>query len=490
LSNDASAAGGLARPAVACFLISFAFLLITHLRFLRLPYHWDELGYFIPAAHDLFAYGAVAPRSTPPNVHPPLLMFYLAAVWKLFGFSIAATRTAMLAVGAGAITAAYLLSRQVVPGKRPAWITAALLAVSPVFVAQTMLAQLDLPAALLAAATLYLFLSNRPWWCGLAASALVMTKETGVLAPAVLLFFSRRNRKQTVALLMPFVALGGWLIVVRATTGHWLGNPAFAAYNTATILNPGRVLAAACRRCYQLAFADFRWLATAVVGFAAIRRGGFQTGAWKLIAAVVAAYLAFHSVLGGAVLLRYLLPVLPLFYMAAAAAMEGLPPALRGGIFAALLAGIAVSNWWNPPYPFAYEDNLAVIDFIRLQQQAADWLSAHASGRTVTTAWPLTDALSNPLCGYVRRPVRVNAIEDFTASARERIAGQPDIVAIYSRNWEPAHGWQNWPPLARALQRYFFYAPQAPAEQWAAKFSLRLAARWERRGQWMAILAR
>src|SRR5881296_2204839 len=124
----------MSRGPAACFAIGFLFLLATHRSFLDLPYHWDELGYFIPAAHDLLVSGALVPHSTLPNVHPPLLMAYLAAVWKLFGFAIPVTRVAMLAIGAATLTAAFVLASRLA-GPRAAWTAVALMAVSPPFVA-------------------------------------------------------------------------------------------------------------------------------------------------------------------------------------------------------------------------------------------------------------------------------------------------------------------------------------------------------------------
>src|SRR6059036_274602 len=101
----------MSRGPAACFAIGFLFLLATHRSFLDLPYHWDELGYYIPAAHDLLVSGALVPRSTLPNVHPPLVMACLAGAWKLFGFSIPVTRVAMLVLGAATLAAAFLLAR-------------------------------------------------------------------------------------------------------------------------------------------------------------------------------------------------------------------------------------------------------------------------------------------------------------------------------------------------------------------------------------------
>src|SRR5947209_19593037 len=77
------------------FVLVFAALLLLHLTLLRLPYYWDEAGYFIPAARDIYADGSLVPHTTLSNAHPPLVMAYLPLPWKLFGFRIGAAPTAV-----------------------------------------------------------------------------------------------------------------------------------------------------------------------------------------------------------------------------------------------------------------------------------------------------------------------------------------------------------------------------------------------------------
>src|SRR5579864_6033079 len=94
------------------------FVLASHAAFLKLPFYWDELGQFVPASLDILRSGAWIPRSTVPNVHPPGVMAYLAGVWSLAGYSIVATRVAMLALaaaGAG-ITFRLALRLDLTPG--------------------------------------------------------------------------------------------------------------------------------------------------------------------------------------------------------------------------------------------------------------------------------------------------------------------------------------------------------------------------------------
>src|SRR5262249_2512989 len=95
----------------AIFLVAFAALVIAiHLPFLKLPFFWDELGQFVPAALDILRSGAWIPHSTLPNVHPPAVMAYLALVWKIFGYSIAAGRVAMLVVASAGVLFSFQLA--------------------------------------------------------------------------------------------------------------------------------------------------------------------------------------------------------------------------------------------------------------------------------------------------------------------------------------------------------------------------------------------
>src|SRR5215472_7778474 len=96
-------------PSLAIFALIFTSILLLHLPLLRLPFFWDEAGYYIPAARDLLLTGSLIPHSPPSNAHPPLVMAYLAAWWKLLGFSPASTRSAMLLVAALALLGVYRL---------------------------------------------------------------------------------------------------------------------------------------------------------------------------------------------------------------------------------------------------------------------------------------------------------------------------------------------------------------------------------------------
>src|SRR5712664_2844077 len=128
------------------FALFFAGLMLLHAPLLRLPYFWDEAGYYIPAARDLYLSGTLIPYSTPSNAHPPLVLAWLALAWRVAGYSPLVTRTAMLLVASFSLLGFFRLAR-FAANLPVAWATTALVALYPVFFTQSSLAHMDLAAA-------------------------------------------------------------------------------------------------------------------------------------------------------------------------------------------------------------------------------------------------------------------------------------------------------------------------------------------------------
>src|ERR1700691_4905282 len=252
------------------FALFFAGLMLLHAPLLRLPYFWDEAGYYVPAARDLFLADTLIPQSTPSNAHPPLVMAWLALDWHVFGYSTLVTRTAMLALSAFSLLGLFQLARSAA-NLAVAWATIVLVAFYPVYFTQSSLAQLDLPAAgftfwgLAAYVAFYKTETGEKdsrWkpavWFSLAA----LSKETAILAPLALFGWellgyltgrysnSKQPWKQLLPplsrrptlfyLLLPIVPLAGWYVYHDAKTGFIFGNPEFFRYNVAATLSPLR----------------------------------------------------------------------------------------------------------------------------------------------------------------------------------------------------------------------------------------------------------
>ena len=88
-------------PSLIFFVAFPALLIAIHLPFFKLPFFWDELGQFVPAALDIYQLGAWIPQDDSAQRASARRDGDLALMWKIFGFSIPATRIAMLVVGVG-----------------------------------------------------------------------------------------------------------------------------------------------------------------------------------------------------------------------------------------------------------------------------------------------------------------------------------------------------------------------------------------------------
>jgi 4-amino-4-deoxy-L-arabinose transferase-like glycosyltransferase len=486
------------RPDPSLFFFgSFALVVfLTHAPYFNLPYFWDELGQFVPAALDIYRDGAWVPHSTVPNAHPPGVMAYLALVWKIFGYSIVATRAAMLLLGSLTALCTFLLAIRLCPGgvRSPAVIALLLLLLDPLFYMQSMMAQLDMPAMLFTLLALLLFFEDRHVAAALACTALVLSKETGALLPLIFagaLLFDRPRAKYSAYYLAPFAALAVWFFVLWRSTGQLFGDAGFTHYNLGYALNPVRATLCLIRRIYYLFIDNFRWAGSLAIFLAWKRTRIFVSREWRITGFFFGAHVVLVSILGGAELERYLLPALPLLYIAMGAAWSALRPMWRNAGLVAVAAGLVMGLFFNPPYPFPLENNLAMVDFVELHRDAAHYLEASYPNKTVYTAWPLTGALRDPAFGYVTKKLATAETSDLRYSTLDRLDPKGvDVLVLYSRTWEPRWSVLRWPMVEGLLRRFYEYEPQMDAEQVREHFGLVQMKRWTKRGQWIEVYGR
>ncbi|MGB0038882.1 MAG: glycosyltransferase [Terriglobales bacterium] len=497
------------------FAIFFATLMLLHAPLLRLPYFWDEAGYYVPAARDLYLTGTLIPQSTPSNAHPPLVLAWLALAWRVAGYSTLVTRTAMLALAAFSLLGLFRLARAAA-NLPVAWATTALVAIYPVFFTQSSLAQVDLPAAGFTFWALLAYLEDRPWkqvlWFSLAALA----KETAILAPVALFAWQLLaniaghrwrelvpppdRRTRAFHFLLPIVPLACWFGYHYAKTGFLFGNPEFFRYNVAATLDTLRFPFALAMRIWQVVGYFGLYLLTlagllAMLGPPRVENGLARPriAIWiqAACAAVLLAYLLFMSAVGGAVLARYLLPVIPLVILGWVSTLWRRArywTMIAGAVGIAFIAGL----FTNPPYGFSLEDNLAYRDYIVLHTEASRFLAMRAPNTRVLTAWPASDELTRPWLGYVTRPIPVLRVEDFTASQIELASAARSRFSealVFSTKYQPAHPLlENWAAWQRLKERFFGYHQDMLPEEIAARLGGRIVFQKTASGQWVAVI--
>ncbi len=522
------------------FAVIFVFTFLLHLPLLRLPYFWDEAGYYVPAARDLLLTGSLIPHSTVSNAHPPLVMAWLALSWKVVGYAPLVTRTAMLVLAAFSLLGVFRLAERVANTK-VAIASTLCTALYPVFFAQSSLAQVDLAAAGFIFWALSACVEGQVVatviWFALAA----LTKETAILAPIALagweiigLVAQKRwrgainrpsgtgsspqpspalKRWATVtlplrgaplriaSLLLPALPLALWYVYHYAHTGYVFGNPEFFRYNVAATLSPARFLLALLMRVWQVVGYLHLWALTLPMLPAMCllppqrdsdaERPRISFPVQMVFYLVVLTYVVAMALIGGAVLARYMLPAVPLVIILCVSTLWRRLNYWRAAV--ALVALAFVAGWfWNPHYGFSPEDNLAYRDYIVLHQDGERFLEARYPMARVLTAWPASDEITRPWLGYITRPMHVVRIDNFTldemlsaADARNNY----EVALIFSTKYEPGPApWDRWKAWTELKSRFFGFHRDLPPAAAAQILGGRIVFSEQRQGQWVAVI--
>jgi 4-amino-4-deoxy-L-arabinose transferase-like glycosyltransferase len=503
-------------PLWMIFPVVFAALYASHFTLLRLPYYWDEAGYYIPAAWDFFRTGSLIPVSTLTNAHPPLPSIYLALWWKASGFYPEVTREAVLMVAALALLAVWRLATRLVGVVSVAFWTVLLTGTYPIWFAQSTLAHADIFAAACTLWGLVFALPDRdrnPRAAAVWFWAAALSKETSIAIPLTLAVVcvvegfkarpSKRIRlgREAAWLASCVLPLGAWYAYHYAKTGFLFGNPEFLRYNAQANLAPLRILAAFGHRLLHLT-AHMNLFVPVLMTVAALllnprpdadghERAKISDAVLRKIFLLLLGNAVLFSVLGGALLTRYLLPMYPLVLLVAVATFYRRVPYWQGlAVFSA--AAFLVGLFVNPPYGFAPEDNLAYAHVVRLHLAGIAQLTKKYPGATVLSAWPMTDELTRPELGYVKQLWDVDRIEDFSQPQIDRAAEEPgkfSAALVFSTKYDPPRPLLSLGAKSAELdEKYFGLHHDLPPEQIAKQLGGELVWEKEDQGQWVALI--
>ena len=502
-------------PLWMIFPVVFVALYASHFTLLRVPYYWDEAGYYIPAAWDFFRTGTLIPVTTLTNAHPPLPSIYLALWWKISGFYPEVTREAVLMVATLALLAIWRLAMRLIGATSVAFWTVLLTGLYPIWFAQSSLAQADIFAAACSLWGLVYSLPRRdrnPWAAALWFAAAALCKETSIAIPLTLAAVNvvegirsggairRRLWIEAAWLGSCVLPLAAWYGYHFAKTGFLFGNPEYLRYNAEATLVPLRIAAAFGHRILHLT-AHMNLFVPVLMAFASLLlnpradrqghdRATIDDQALLRIFLLLFVDALIFSVLGGALLTRYLLPMYPLVILLCVTAFYRRVPYWHGLALltaAAFLVGLFI----NPPYGFAPEDNLAYVQVVRMHQAGIAQLAKRYPGATVLTAWPMTDELTHPELGYVKDPWEVCRIDNFSPVQIDRAAQEPEAYTaalVFSTKYDPSS------PLlsfgGEALdERYFGLHHDMAPERIARQLGGTMVWKRDDDGMWIALIS-
>jgi hypothetical protein len=440
------------------------------------------------------------------------------------------------------LMAVWRLTLRLVGVPAVAYWTVALTALYPIWFAQSTLAHADIFAA---ACTLWglvyalpahkLEMPRKPWAAALWFALAALSKETAIAIPLTLavvsLVESRRAPgmarirlcREAAWLASCVLPLAAWYGFHYFKTGFLFGNPEFLRYNAQANLSVPRFLAALEHRILQLT-AHMNLFVPVGMAIAALlleprrdrkqgaeirdqgsadgsegnklednneARPGIAPSALRRIFLLLLVNAVLFSVLGGALLTRYLLPLYPLVLLVAVTTFYRRVPywqALAGFSAAAFVLGIFI----NPPYGIAPEDNLTYASVIRLHQAGIRQLDARYPGATVLSAWPLSDELIRPELGYLSHPYAVCLIADFTAAEIARAAQEPEkysAALVFSTKVDPHSAFFTEGAKSRATdERYFGLHHDLPPEEIARQLHGDLVWQQQDHSQWIALI--
>ncbi|MGA7859861.1 MAG: glycosyltransferase [Terracidiphilus sp.] len=503
-------------PTWMIFPVIFVALYASHFTLLTLPYYWDEAGYYIPAAWDFFRTGSLIPITTLSTSHPPLESIYLALWWKASGFHPEVTREAVLMVASLGLLGVWRLAQRLAGSGAVAFWTVVLTALYPVWFAQSTLAQADIFAAACSLWGMVYALPGRernPWAAALWFTAAALCKETAIAIPLTLAVMDLvagfraeapvrfRLWRESAWLAVCVVPLAGWYLWRYSKTGFFFGGADYFRYNAQDTLAPVRILAAFGYRLLHLT-AHMNLFVPVLMTFAALmlnprtdaegcERPAISSAAlWRILALLLVNAVLF-SVLGGALLTRYLLPMYPLVLLVAVSTFYRRVPFWQGlAVFSA--AAFIVGLFINPPYRFAPEDNLEYARVIRMHLAGIAQLNKRYRGATVLSAWPVTDELTRPELGYVKTPYDVYRLDDFTEAQIDHAATEPEkysAALVFSTKYDPPVLPLSLGPKSEAIDEQYFglHHDLAPAAI-AAKLGGNLVWERENAGMWIALL--
>jgi hypothetical protein len=424
----------------------------------------------------------------------------------------------MLMVAAFALLGLWRLSREVA-GEAVAAATVLCTALYPVFFAQSSLAHLDMMAAALTLWGLAMYVEHRRLAAITFLALAPLAKETAIIAPMALFAWelicpllarSRReswcldrcSTQRTFWFLLCGLPLSVWFLYHHYRTGFYFGNPQYLRYNLQANLTPLRMILAMLIRLWHV-FAYLNLFLLTLGALYAMRRppltepDGSQRpriaiNVQLVFAVLIVANIAALSVAGGAVLARYMLPVVPLVILIGVSTMRRRIRPWTWWI--AFTCAIFIAQLFiPPPYRIAPEDTLLYRDYVILHRLAADELGARYPQGRVLTSWPASDELTRPFLGYVTQPLIVVRSENFSPQEIVRASqatDQFDVALLFTTKWQPLHPLLRALPFGERLQKIFFdYHEDLLPQPAAALLHGRVVRYMNRRNEWVAIIA-
>ncbi len=393
-----------------------AVVLLVKLSTLTVPPYWDELGW-LDGAHWLSEVNLlrVIPGLRAPYAfwgHPPGLHFTLAALAKIFGFSIALSHLIAAGFAALGIYFVYLLGKDFYD-RAVGLLAAALLLVSPIYFAQAGMFLADLPVAALGAGSVYFALRRRLIAYLCCAIYMVFLKETGIAVIAAWLTYrviiqppkTKSDFVELSGYAIPLVMIGAFFVLQKITAGKFFFIYGPGLHFELLQLTSAVALARASEITWWIFIHQYRFLLTSAIALSLIIKRDFRS---EFLLFLLICLFCGYSFSALYFLPRYILPVLPFFYLVSAWALLNVFRSLTGKLLAAVTSvAWMIFSLFTQPFTGNAEFSLRYLDAVRANQEMAEFIEVAFPRAQILTLWPHDMELNFPSMGYVRTKLNV-----------------------------------------------------------------------------------
>lgn len=410
------------------FIFIILVLLLLKYNILCAPFHWDTMGFVIPAAEDIFHHGVFINKARSTG-HPPLFLLTLSLTWKLFGKKLFVSHLLNIIIGSLGLTSLFFLTKKLY-GIKVALLASTFLLFNQTFFSQLGLVYLSIPLVLTAVLSVFSYIQQKYWLYLCSAVSMLLIKETSIVVLGSILVYefliklSKREKfkiifKRMGMLTIPVVPLLIWWFIHYQTTGR--------IYRIDIFINRGNFLTNFFNNFVKSYIYDFsiekynraNWIIFILLILffcTSIKRRKF-TYEFLFILIILSNILIFTLTDN---LPRYFLITMPFYLLMGARASVCLTTGLKGKniiliALAVLYISVSVSNYYGKRNTDGWrlESNMEYFDMICLHKRACRFIETNYSSYYIITNYPLNIALRNPWYGYVKNPMRVTNFQGF-----------------------------------------------------------------------------
>ncbi|MCX6247827.1 MAG: glycosyltransferase family 39 protein [Bacteroidetes bacterium] len=421
------------RPYELLTTLAILVFILFKLPDIGIPYHWDEMGVYVPAAFRMMDNGHISllPASIEPlysRGHPLLFTFCNALVFKLFGETVTVGHIFALFLGVATLILFFLLAKSLF-SKKIAFFATVLLMAQPIFF--TMAVQV-LPEMMVAFFTLLSFygILNKKWVIyALGGSLAMMTKESAIAIPAtalIALLIETIREKDLLTLkrmklfllgATPLLVFGLFLIIQKVQNGWYL----FPEHLGYIHWVPAKLSKEAGRLFNDMLTGQGRWL-TGIPFLAGIvlalfsKRLKIEAKGKNLWTFALFILLVFIFCLVNYYLTRYILYVIPFIILGGTwtvlTMLEKVFANLKGaqwvtvGLFCIYGVQLGHTNMMKSPDTC----DMSYKRVVNVTQQAIRWAEQNWSKDTIEANFPVFQAIEDPRNGYLAgKPIAYTA---------------------------------------------------------------------------------